>query len=161
MSVPLSTLVHASALAAAVPQLTVSFDTHGGSTVIVGEFSQASMCAQMFRHVVAGWPVEGGHEPCVDQIHFDGAVERGPVLATGAQRWFVSELAATDVVSVARAARAGQPRIDTQVRFDTILGVTVIRMESEGLSSDALDEAATLLYAACLAEHLIRAAAHV
>lgn len=161
MSVPLSTLVQASALAAVVPHLTVSFETHSGSTVIVGNFAEASMCAQMFRHVVAEWPTDGEHEPCVEQIHFDGAHERGPVLASGNVRWFVSELAAAEVVAVARESRAGLPRIDTRVRLDPVLGVTVVRMASDEFDSADLDEAATLLYAACLAEHLISVAAHV
>lgn len=159
MSVPLSTLVQASALAAVVPHLTVSFETHSGSTVIVGDFPEASMCAQMFRHVVAKWPSGTEHAPCVEQVHFDGAHERGPVLATGNTRWYVSELTAADVVAQARESREGLPRIDTRVRLDPVLGVSVVRMASDQLDSAELDEAATLLYAACLAEHLITVAA--
>lgn len=155
MPTSVTTLAHVAALAAAVPHLTVSLETRGGSTVIVGDFPEASMCAHAFRQVVQQWPSQGDHEPCVDAVHFDGADERGPVLATGAVRWFVSELGAQPTVSALRGARPDGPRVDTRVRFDAELGMSVVRMASADLDADALDEAATLAYAACLAEQLI------
>ena len=155
MSVPVSTLTHVAALAAAVPQLTVSLDTHSGSTVIVGDFPEASLCTHAFRRVVADWPADGDHAPCVDGVHFDGAQERGPVLGSGAVRWFVSDLPAQATATALRSARSDGPRIDTRVRFDTMLGVSVVRMECGQVDALELDEAATLAYAACLAEHLI------
>lgn len=155
MTVPLSTLTHAAALAGAVPQLTVSLETRGGSTVIVGDFPEASMCAHAFREAVTQWPADGTRPPSVDAVRFDGAHERGPVLATGQVRWFVSDLAAQPTVSTLRAARPDGPRIDTRVRFDGELGLSVVRMESDVMTPDELDEAATHAYAACLADHLI------
>lgn len=159
MPTSVTTLAHVAALAAAVPRLTVSLDTRGGSTVIVGDFPEASMCTHAFRQVVQQWPSHGDHEPYVDAVHFDGAEERGPVLATGAVRWFVSELASQPTVAALRGARPEGPRVDTRVRFDSVLGLSVVRMASADLDADQLDEAATLAYASCLAEHLISVAA--
>ncbi|WP_062136000.1 hypothetical protein [Demequina aestuarii] len=155
MPISVTTLAHVAALAAAVPRITVSLDTPSGSTIIVGDFPEASMCTHAFRQFVQQWPVDAQHQPCVDAVHFDGAQERGPVLATGPSRWFVSELAAQPAVAALRAARPDGPRIDTRVRFDPLLGLSVVRMASDQLSETELDEAATLAYAACLAEHLI------
>jgi len=162
VSVPVSTLSHIAALAASVPHLTVALDTHSGSAVTVGDGPEASMCAHAFRQVVANWPEDGDHAPCVDQIRFDGADERGPVLATGRVRWFVSDLSAQDTIAALRGARPEGPRgprVDTRVRHDATLGVSIVRMESAELDHVALDERATAAYAACLAEHLIGAAA--
>ncbi|GIG53612.1 hypothetical protein [Demequina activiva] len=159
MPTPVSTLVHVAALATSVPQVTFSLDTTGGSTVVIGDFAEASMCTHAFRQVVAQWPAHGDHAPCVEAIHVEGAIERGPVLADGAARWFVSELGAQATIAAIRTAREGGPHVDTRVRFDSVLAVSVVRMASDSLDSDALDEAATLAYAACLAEHLIDAAA--
>lgn len=159
MSVPVSTLSHVAALAASVPHLTVSLETHSGSTVIVSDTPEASMCAHAFRHVVADWPEDGDHAPCVDEIRFDGAHERGPLLATGPVRWWVSDLSAQATIAAVRASRPDGPRVDTRVRFDSTLGVSIVRMESRELDDAALDERATIAYAACLAEHLISAAA--
>ncbi|MFW2512148.1 hypothetical protein ACNI3K_00020 [Demequina sp. SO4-13] len=155
------TLAHVAALAAAVPRITVSLDTRGGSTVIVGDFPEASMCTHAFRQVVTEWPADAAHEPCVEAIHFDGAEERGPVLATGVERWFVSELDAQAAVAALRDARPDGPRIDTRVRFDPVLALSVVRMASDRLSAAELDAAATLAYAACLAEHLMGVSARV
>lgn len=159
MPTPVSTLVHVAALATAVPRVTFSLDTTGGSVVVIGDFPEASMCTHAFRQVVAQWPASGDHAPCVEAIHVEGATERGPVLADSTARWFVSDLAAQATIAAIRAARAGGPHVDTRVRFDTMLGVSVVRMASESLMPEELDEAATLAYGACLTEHLIAAAA--
>ncbi|WP_084128995.1 hypothetical protein [Demequina sp. NBRC 110055] len=158
MTVPVSTLVHVSALAAAVPQITVSLDTDGGSTVVVGDVPHASMCPHSFRHVVATWPADGGHEPCVDAIRFDGADSRGAVLAQGQSRWFVSELAAQPTVAALRAIKPRSRGAVVQVRFDAVLAVSVVRLESDTLAAEALDDLATEAYAACATEHLLWAA---
>ncbi|MFV0287465.1 MAG: hypothetical protein ACK5IM_13940 [Demequina sp.] len=158
MTIPVSTLVQVSALAAAVPQLTVSLDTDGGTTVIVGDFPEASMCTHAFRHVVANWPAHGGHQPCVDEIHFDGAEGRGAVLAQGEARWFVSELAAQATVTALRTVGPRSRGAEAQVRFDSVLGVSVVRLASTTLTAEALDELATEAYAACVTEHLLLAA---
>ena len=159
MPTPISTLVHVAALATSVPRVTFSLDTTGGSTVVIGDFPEASMCSHAFRQVVAHWPESGDHAPCVESIHVEGASERGPVLVDGSARWFVSELGAQATITAVSAAREGGPRVDTRVRFDTVLGVSVVCMASDAVDAEALDEAATLAYAACLAEHLISAAA--
>ena len=142
-----------------MPRVTFSLDTTGGSIVVIGDFAEASMCTHAFRQVVAQWPANGEHSPCVEAIHVEGAHESGPLLVDGTARWFVSELGAQATIAAVRSAREAGPRIDTRVRFDALLGVSVVRMASEGLSSDGLDEAATRAYAACLADHLIAAAA--
>ncbi|MFV0633845.1 hypothetical protein [Demequina sp.] len=155
MSMPVSTLTHVAALAGAVPHLTVSLDTDSGSTVIVGDFPEASLCTHAFRQVIADWPSESGHAPCVEEIHFDGAEARGSVLATGAVRWFSTSLVAQRAVTALRRAREGQARVSVQVRFDALLGVSVVRMESTDLSAEELDEAAIGAYATCETEHLL------
>lgn len=158
MTVPVSTLVQVSALAAAVPQLSVSLDTDGGSTVVVGDVPEASMCPHAFRHVVANWPADGVHEPCVDAIRFEGADARGVVLSQGQSRWFVSDLAAQQTVAALRAIKPRSRGAVVQVRFDSVLAVSVVRLESDTLSADALDDLATEAYAACATEHLLWAA---
>ena len=158
MSVPVSTLVHVSALASAVPQLTVSLDTDSGSTIIVGDFPEASMCTHAFRQVVAHWPEHGEHAPCVGEIVFDGAERRGAVLAQGDARWFVTDLAAQPAVSALRSAKPRSRGADVHVRFDTVLGVSVVRVASTILTDSELDDLATEAYAACATEHLLAAA---
>lgn len=155
MSITVSTLGHVAALAAAVPQLTVSLDTHSGSTVIIGDFAEASMCSHAFRHVVSQWPEEGMHQPCVETIHFDGATPRGPVLATGPVRWFATDLCAQRTVGALRTVKPRAAGADAQVRFDTVLGICVVRLESETLTDEELDELATRAYAACVTDHLL------
>lgn len=155
MTVPVSTLIHVSALASAVPQLTVSLDTDSGSTVIVGDFAEASMCAHAFRHVVANWPADGGHEPCVTAIHFDGAERRGAVLAQGDARWFVSEMSATRTVTALRQIKPRSRGAEVHVRFDAVLGVSVVRLASSSIDPAAIDDLATQAYATCVTEHLV------
>ncbi|WP_144276297.1 hypothetical protein [Demequina sp. NBRC 110053] len=152
---PVSTLTHVAALAGAVPHLTVSLDTDNGATVIVGDFPEASLCTHAFRQVIADWPTESGHAPCVDDIHFDGADARGPVLATGQVRWFSTGLGAQRAVAALRTSRRGQQKISVQVRFDALLAVSVVRMESDALADDELDDAAIAAYATCEAESLL------
>lgn len=159
MTVSVSTLAQVAALASAVPHLTVSLDTHGGTTVIVGDFPEASMCAHAFRHVVSQWPAEGAHEPCVDEIHFDGGQARGPVLATGPVRWFVAELPAQRAVGALKTVRPRAQGASAAVRFDAVLGVSVVRLESDTLEDAELDEVATAAYAACEVESLLAGAA--
>ncbi|WP_062076781.1 hypothetical protein [Demequina globuliformis] len=161
MPIPVSTLTHVAALASAVPQLTVSLDTHGGTTVIVGDFPEASMCAHAFRNVASQWPAHGEHQPCVDEIHFDGGVARGPLLATGPVRWFVTDLPAQRAVHALRRVRPRSQGADVAVRFDALLAVSVVRLESAELSEEALDELATAAYAACAVDHLMQAVADV
>ncbi len=155
---PVSTLGHIAALAAAIPHLTVSLDTHGGSTVIVGDFPEASMCSHAFRQVVTQWPAHSDHHPCVETVVFDGADERGPVLATGPVRWFATDLSAEQTVSVLRASKPRSSGISVQVRFDTVLGLSVVRMESSQMDDAALDDIAIAAYAGCEVAHLIGAA---
>ncbi|WP_084106000.1 hypothetical protein [Demequina sp. NBRC 110056] len=155
MTMPVSTLTHVAALAGAVPQLTVSLDTDNGATVIVGDFPEASLCTHAFRQVMADWPTQSDHAPCVEEIHFDGAEARGPVLATGAVRWFSTGLGAQRAVAALREARKGQPKLSVQVRFDAMLAVSVVRMETDTLSDEDLDEAAIAAYATCEAESLL------
>ncbi|WP_061960798.1 hypothetical protein [Demequina flava] len=159
MSISVSALAHVAALASAVPQLTVSLDTHGGTTVIVGDFAEASMCAHAFRHVVSQWPAQNAHDPCVEQIHFDGGHARGPLLAAGPVRWFVTDLSAQRAVSALRSVRPRAQGAAASVRFDSVLAVSVVRFESDVLDADALDELATSAYAACAVEHLVNEAA--
>lgn len=161
MTISRISLSHVAALAAAVPNLKVRLGTDSGGTVLVADEPGASLCAHAFRHVMAQWPDETGHSPCVNSVIYEGVRECPAGLAAGDVRWFVTELGAQEAANTLCAQRARDGiSIDTEVRYDALLALTVVRLESDELDEDDLDEAALAAYGACVTEHLVGHGAH-
>lgn len=152
MPVSVTTLTHIAALECAVPGLTVRIATDGGGTVVIGDGEGASMCACAFRYVVAQWPHEADHDPCVASVEYQGAVHRGGILATGSSRWFVSDL---EPHRTAYCLRAFGSSLTARVWPDSQLGVCVVRVDSRGDAD--VDELALDAYGAVLVADLVSA----
>lgn len=74
-------------------------------------------------------------------------------------RWFVTDLDEEGATRALHAAGARGFVADTQVRFDAMLNLTVVRMEAPELSYEELHHVAVGAYAACISAELMGAVA--
>lgn len=154
MTLSRETLAGLAAVAGAEPSAVMRLTTAGGETVVVGHRPDGAMCTDGFRRLLASWV--DGCEPQVVGFEFVGARYEGGMLVVPGSRFFVTTLAAQDVVDVLRA-RADWPQdAHATVRQDALLDLAVVQVLSSVLDEASLEDAAREAQAACMVEELVR-----
>ncbi|WP_084078985.1 hypothetical protein [Demequina sp. NBRC 110057] len=156
MTVSAPQIRSAAALLGAVPGLTARLTVPGADAVVAGAADDATMCGHTFRSLVLERHLDGeGLEGAT--LHLDDADHATGLIARGAVRWFVTPLPAPLAVAALRDSGHTRAPLQSVVRADASLGVSVVavRDQSGRVPAGDLDEAAVAASAACLVAHLL------
>ncbi len=152
-------LTRIAAIAGATPERLLRLTTASGTSIVVGQHPNGTMCADGFRAIMATWDEQ--YEPHVESVMFSGAALNHGILSAPRERLFATSLNADQTAACLRSREDWPQEAHAVVREDPLLDLSVIRIVSDELDEDQLDALVQDADAACAVEALLADVARV